>query len=153
VEWFTTWVADISCTPPRFQDRITLLQPSSRRLVIGQLQEDIDRLVAIVTRESDSMKQKGRPQKSAGITQEQRKQARLMQLAAAYDPPGGLRGSGRRHDNDFEDISRIRIAPTHNELLCATAPYLPVFLPDAPHHLPVDSIERHLDIQFRLLRE
>jgi hypothetical protein len=31
--------------------------------------------------------------------------------------------------------------------------YLPVNIPDGPHHLPADSMERLLDIQFRLFRE
>ena len=80
-------------------------------------------------------------------------QAFISRLAHTYDPPGTLRDGGSRHDNDSTDIQDIRIAPTHEELLCPIAPYLPVFLPMAPHHLPENSIQRHLDIQFRLLRE
>lgn len=95
--------------------------------------------------------QKG-PQKST-LTGEQRSQARIAQLAQTYDPPGALHNNGPRHDNDFEDISEIRIAPTNDELFCPVAPYMPVFSPHAPHHLPAGSMERHLDIQFRLLRE
>lgn len=87
------------------------------------------------------------------MTAEQRRQARIVQLKYTYDPPGELRTEGYRHDNDYVDISQVRIAPTHEELLCPHPPYLPVFLPDAPHHLPEHSMERHLDIQFRLLRE
>ena len=67
--------------------------------------------------------------------------------------PGMLRPDGPRHDNDFEDIGEIRVAPTERELLCKIAPYLPANFYEAPHHLPKDSMERLLDIQFRLLRE
>jgi len=81
-------------------------------------------------------------------------QAFTSRLTNTYEPPGTLRDGGTpRHDNDFTDIPDIRIAPTHEELLCPLPPYLPVFLPMAPHHLPVNSMQRHLDIQFRLLRE
>ncbi|KAI0294249.1 P-loop containing nucleoside triphosphate hydrolase protein, partial [Multifurca ochricompacta] len=57
------------------------------------------------------------------------------------------------HNNDFTDIRDIRIGPTHEELLWPLGPYLPVFLQTGPHHLPEHSMQRHLDIQFRLLRE
>ena len=87
------------------------------------------------------------------VTIGQMQQAFISRLAHIYEPPGILRDGGPRHDNDFTDIQDIRIAPTHEELLCPIAPYLPVFLPMAPHHLPEDSMQRHLDIQFRLLRE
>jgi len=81
-------------------------------------------------------------------------QAFTSRLTNTYEPPGTLRDGGTpRHDNDFTDIRDIRIAPTHEELSCPLQPYLPVFLPMAPHHLPVNSMQRHLDIQFRLLRE
>lgn len=151
--WFDTWAADVNTDPPQFQDSITTLPPSNRRLAVSHLREDIERLLAIVTRESNSMKKKTRQTTQSGLSAAQRQQARIMQLVATYDPPGALRDGGARHDNDFEDINRIRIAPTHDELLSQTGPYLPVLLPGAPHHLPEDSIERHLDIQFRLLRE
>jgi hypothetical protein len=91
---------------------------------------------------------------TSGVTAGQRRQALTSRLEVSYDPPGTLRDGGLpRHDNDFTDICDIRIAPTREELFCALPPYLPVFLPMAPHHLPESSIERHLDIQFRLLRE
>ena len=127
--------------------------PNNRRLTIGHIREDIDRLTAIVERETGTvLRLRNGPSKST-LTAAQRSQARIAQLAQTYDPPGVLRPDGPRHDNDFLDIEEIRIAPTHAELFCPVQPYLPVFSPDAPHHLPADSMERHLDIQFRLLRE
>jgi hypothetical protein len=94
-----------------------------------------------------------RPVAHTGVTTIQMQQAFISRLAHTYDPPGTLRDGGSRHDNDSTDIQDIRIAPTHEELLCPVAPYLPAFLPMAPHHLPENSMQRHLDIQFRLLRE
>lgn len=117
------------------------------------MREEVERLVSIVTRDSNQAKKTTREPVAKGMSAEERRQARIMQLKYTYDPPGDLRPDGPRHDNDFADISDIRIAPTHQELLCPIPPYLPVFLPDAPHHLPENSMERHLDIQFRLLRE
>jgi len=95
-----------------------------------------------------------RPVAHGIVTADQMQQAFTSRLTNTYEPPGTLRDGGTpRHDNDFTDIRDIRIAPTHEELLCPLPPYLPVFLPMAPHHHPVNSMQRHLDIQFRLLRE
>ncbi|GBC02767.1 hypothetical protein RclHR1_04800007 [Rhizophagus clarus] len=69
-----------------------------------------------------------------------------------YDPPGELSKNGRRHDNDFENISEISIIPTKEEVLCDRQPFLPSSLPNTPHFLP-DGMARLLDTQFRLLRE
>ncbi|GBC00890.1 hypothetical protein RclHR1_00400004 [Rhizophagus clarus] len=56
----------------------------------------------------------------------------------------------RRHDNDFETISKISIIPTKNEILNGPT-YLPT-LYDTNHSLP-SEMARLLDRQFRLLRE
>lgn len=129
-EWFNTWVADVNRTPPSFDDNITAMEASHRRLVISQLREDIDRLLQIVERETNTVNRGNRPPTRPGITPEQRRQARLMQIATTYDPPGELRPTGPRHDNDFKDIPRIRIAPTQAELLSPVSTYLPVFMPE-----------------------
>ncbi|KXN87132.1 NFX1-type zinc finger-containing protein 1 [Leucoagaricus sp. SymC.cos] len=152
-EWFEIWVSDVSATPSRFQDPISSAPDIQRKFKIGHISDEIDRLIAIVERESGTVL---RPQNSYSksiVTHVQCSQARMFQLAQTYEPPGELRINGPRHDNDFESIEEIRIAPTHSELFSPVAPYMPVFSPDAPHHLPADSMERHLDIQFRLLRE
>jgi hypothetical protein len=94
-----------------------------------------------------------RPVVHVTIAADQKQQAFASHLIHTYEPPGTLRDGGARHNNDFTDIRDIRISPTHEELLCPLLPYLPVFLPTAPHHLPEGSMERHLDILFRLLRE
>ena len=87
------------------------------------------------------------------LSEAEKTQALLTRLEHAHDPPGHLRPDGPRHDNDFAYIARIRICPTSDELMCPIAPYLPVTIPGAPHHLTVGSMERLLDTQFRLLRE
>ena len=153
--WFETWATGISSNPPQFEDSIALADANTRRLIIGQLRDEVERFVKIVNREFDKAQKQTRPSApSDGLTAEQRRIAKIAQLKYTYDPPGELRpAEGPRHDNDFADIFNVRVAPTHQELLCASPPYLPVFLPEAPHHLPANSMERHLDIQFRLLRE
>ena len=74
-------------------------------------------------------------------------------LLASYAPPGRLSPNGPRHNNDHAEIREITIEPSEEELVSTTPPYLPANIPDAPHHLRTDSMERVLDIQFRLLRE
>ncbi|KAI0667327.1 hypothetical protein C8Q78DRAFT_404096 [Trametes maxima] len=151
--WFDTWASDVSASPPRFVDSIIQAPSKHRELSIAHIREDVQRLLEIVERESGTvLRLRSGPPKSS-LTPAQRSQALTAQLAQTYDPPGSLRSNGPRHDNDFMNISDIRIAPTHAELFSPVQPYLPVFRRDAPHHLPMDSMGRHLDIQFRLLRE
>ncbi|KAI0628064.1 hypothetical protein C8Q77DRAFT_1068619 [Trametes polyzona] len=152
-DWFETWADDVSAPKPRFVDPIAHMPLKIRELSIAHIREDVQRLQEIVQRESGTI-QRFRPDLGKStLTQEQRNQALASQLAQTYDPPGDLRAEGRRHDNDFSQIRDIRIAPTHEELFSPVQPYLPVFRPDAPHHLAMNSMDRHLDIQFRLLRE
>ncbi|KAG8908691.1 hypothetical protein FRC01_007295 [Tulasnella sp. 417] len=81
-------------------------------------------------------------------------QVLLDRLLMTYDGPGVYHEGGvPRHDNDKEDVSQVEIIPTHAELTSSIGPYLPANIPGAPHHLPGSSMERLVDIQFRLLRE
>ncbi|XDG04944.1 hypothetical protein ABKA04_004559 [Annulohypoxylon sp. FPYF3050] len=64
--------------------------------------------------------------------------------------PGGLSVGGPRHDNDFEDISKIRILPTMSELLSTRHEYRPV---NNPSKLHLSGIKGLIDRHFRLLRE
>jgi hypothetical protein len=57
----------------------------------------------------------------------------------------------KSHDNDFEEISKISIIPTKEEILCNNPPNLPS-LSDTRHSLQ-NGAARLLDRQFRLLRE
>lgn len=79
--------------------------------------------------------------------------ALLDALEMTFEGPGQLRRDGPRHDNDFKDITDISIVPTHSEICSSIDPFLPANIPGAAHHLPVDSMSRLVDIQFRLLRE
>ena len=152
--WFDTWTAAVTASPPTFQDPITSSIPAVRNLTLGELEKNIIRLRRIVGREHGDTEKMRRRVPNGRITAAQIQEALTSRLEQAYDPPGTLRGGGEpRHDNDFSDICDIRIAPTNEELLCPLPSYLPVFIPTAPHHLPESSMERHLDIQFRLLRE
>ncbi|RGB37023.1 P-loop containing nucleoside triphosphate hydrolase protein [Rhizophagus diaphanus] len=78
--------------------------------------------------------------------------ARRVDAERTYDPPGELSKYGRRHDNDFIDISEISIIPTKEEILCERLPFLPSTRRNSSHFLP-DGAARLLDTQFRLLRE
>jgi hypothetical protein len=119
-----------------------------------ELEKDVCRLRLIADREFGHAERMRRDVAHSTVTADQMQQALSSRLSHTYEPPGTLRDGGTpRHDNDSSDIHGIRIAPTHEELLCPLQPYLPVFLPGAPHHLPENSMQRHLDIQFRLLRE
>ncbi|KAI0353983.1 hypothetical protein OH77DRAFT_1426841 [Trametes cingulata] len=152
-DWFDLWASDVCDPKPHFADAIVHAPSRNRELTINHIREDVQRLQEIVQRESGVVQRllSGPPKSS--LTAAQRGRALAGQLAQVYDPPGALRSAGPRHDNDFAEIRDIRIAPTHEELFSSAQPYLPVFRNDAPHHLPMDSMERHLDIQFRLLRE
>jgi hypothetical protein len=69
---------------------------------------------------------------------------------ATKDGPGLLSKRGPRHDNDFSDISEIRIMPTVAEILSLRDEYLPTS--DASKfHLP--GLQGYLDRHFRLIRE
>ncbi|KAH8997121.1 hypothetical protein EDB86DRAFT_926966 [Lactarius hatsudake] len=154
LSWFNIWTAAVRASPPTFQDPITSSSPQIRNLTLGEFEKDIIRLCQIVGREYGDTEKLRRRIPKGRFTTGQMQEALTSRLEQTYDPPGTLRGGGEpRHDNDFTDIRDIRIAPTNEELLCPLPPYLPVFLPSAPHHLPENSMERHLDIQFRLLRE
>lgn len=152
-QWFSRWAGAVNASPATFADSIVQSTPAVRTLTLVELEKDVSRLRLITDREYGHTERMRRPVAHAGVTASQMQQAFTSRLAHTYEPPGDLRDGGPRHDNDFTDIRDIRIAPTHEELLSPIAPYLPVFLPTAPHHLPANSMQRHLDIQFRLLRE
>ncbi|PKY53845.1 hypothetical protein RhiirA4_409398, partial [Rhizophagus irregularis] len=62
--------------------------------------------------------------------------ARRVDREKTYDPPGELSKYGKRHDNDFSEISKISIIPTKEEILCERPPFLPSSLRYASHFLP-----------------
>lgn len=54
-----------------------------------------------------------------------------------------------RHDNDHINIQDISIAPTQQEVLSQTLPYLPPNRPGTVMHLEQGSQEAHKDLHFR----
>ncbi|KAF9023025.1 P-loop containing nucleoside triphosphate hydrolase protein [Hymenopellis radicata] len=151
--WFDIWSDDVTSHSPNFIDDITETSPNVRQLTIDKLRKDVYRLRSVVRREAGVADEQRRVVQSSTTLEADIHAALVNRLELAYSPPGALRQGGPRHDNDFAAIGDIRIAPTHDELTAGPPPYLPVFVPRGPHHLPAGSMEKHLDIQFRLLRE
>ncbi|KAG2153743.1 uncharacterized protein EDB93DRAFT_1134566 [Suillus bovinus] len=147
-KWFVEWKTGVCANSPSFDNFLGGLQPTVRDLIIQTLNEKIHKLVSIVEREQGK---EIRPdcQKQSAPSNE----GIVAALHSGYQGPGALREGGPRHDNDLEDIYDIRIAPTHEELMCRIPPFLPANFFGAPHPAPMESMQRLLDIQFRLLRE
>ena len=142
-KWFETW----SASSQLFKDSWAPETDQARKHTIATLRRDLGRVCDIVARERATVQ---RYQPNIRRTDEAGLQLAIL---ATYTPPGHLRPEGPRHDNDHADILQIRVEPSHAELVCTVAPYLPANMPVAPHHHRSDSMERLLDIQFRLLRE
>ncbi|CAG8675538.1 14666_t:CDS:2, partial [Funneliformis mosseae] len=88
---------------------------------------------------------------SSTISSHYGKLARNAEAERSYDPPGELSEYGKRHDNDFVEISNISVIPTKDEVLCVREPFLPFCIPNAPHFLP-NGAERLLDSQFSFIK-
>ncbi|KAL8952306.1 MAG: hypothetical protein Q9222_001758 [Ikaeria aurantiellina] len=67
-----------------------------------------------------------------------------------YDLPGPLSCDGQRHDNDHDDITKIQILPTAEEIHCPRQEYLPYSDTTNTHLTGLPAL---IDRQFRLLRE
>jgi hypothetical protein len=118
----------------------------------------IERLVSIVDREQMKIDDSLRQSTLSSASWSARNAAKantgtVAALLTTFEGPGLSRQSGPRHDNDAEHISEIRIAPTNQELMSRDPPFLPANFYGAPHIFPDGSMQRLLDIQFRLLRE
>ncbi|PSS38020.1 hypothetical protein PHLCEN_2v105 [Hermanssonia centrifuga] len=150
-QWIDTWVAGVSASPPTFVDPLASCPVQTREQICQHIRRKADQLVAIVDREH-SKNTRPKQQDVARISGTS-DEGILAALHNSYVGPGVLRPEGMRHDNDHIDIVDIRIAPTHEELICRIPLFLPANLYGAPHPLVANSMERILDIQFRLLRE
>ncbi|KAG8922700.1 hypothetical protein FRC01_013709, partial [Tulasnella sp. 417] len=152
--WFKIWSEDIESANPTFNEQLATADIRNREFAVKQLRRSLETLEDVVNRAERATKRLvERPRELHSRNTEEAQLASLISLSLSYEGPGELREDGPRHDNDFESISEIRIAPTHDELCSPLAPFLPANFPGAPHHLPPQSMERLLDIQFRLLRE
>ncbi|PFH53777.1 hypothetical protein AMATHDRAFT_73192 [Amanita thiersii Skay4041] len=154
-EWFQAWAEGVEADPPLF-DNVFADKPEARDHIVNHLRKKIGNLVSIVDREQaridrqqNSMAQESLAFEKSAVVPE----GLVAMLQCTFDGPGILSGKGVRHDNDHTEIHDVRIAPTHQELMSTREPFLPASFYDAPHHLPSGSMERLLDIQFRLLRE
>jgi hypothetical protein len=152
VDWFDVWSTHVSSIPAQFDDPFAF-DSITRKLAVDQLRKEITQMHSVVGREHSVTQAAKKPAKKQGLSREDKVKALLNRIQQTYEAPGALRKEGPRHDNDHVNIADIRIAPTHDELMCPVPPYLPYTIPEAPHHCPPDSMERCLDIQFRLLRE
>ncbi|KAF7983780.1 hypothetical protein HWV62_18992 [Athelia sp. TMB] len=151
-KWVDVWAKGITSNPMTFLDAHETSSLATRQHITDHLRTRVEGLVSIVDREQDRLnrstrKEKATPRKGNNTT------GIMNALRSTYDPPGELREHGPRHDNDFLDIDSIRVAPTHEELVTDVQPFLPSTYFEAPHPFPADSMQRLLDIQFRLLRE
>ena len=139
-----------------FSDGWSMEDKNTKERMLAELDGRMQRLLKMVTREKAAIS-RTKPLNPLEFAAQMIAQARSMAVSGIldmqYDPAGQLRPGGRRHDNDMENIREILIPPTQAEIMCTTAPFLPGNITKAPHHLEADSMERLLDIQFRLLRE
>ena len=150
--WVTTWTNGISTVPAIFDDPIKDGSAEARAHIIHHLTGKVIRLIAIVDREQGKLNRAS--QKTSSVSGSNlSNEGIIAALRTTYDGPGTDRPEGPRHDNDHLEIDQIRIAPTHEELISRIPPFLPSNFYGAPHPLPPDSMQRLLDIQFRLLRE
>ncbi|KAL5531131.1 hypothetical protein ACEPAG_4007 [Sanghuangporus baumii] len=154
--WVEDWVNDIASETPTFQDTLTSPeQQHARNLVSGHIQGRMQRVVSIIEREQAGIDRSvARRTARDAVSAAQADTTNLLRtLQTYYEGPGEERSEGPRHDNDFVDIASIKVAPTDEELICKLVPFLPANIPHAPHPFPKQSMQRLLDIQFRLLRE
>ncbi|KAG6850946.1 hypothetical protein H0H93_005815 [Arthromyces matolae] len=154
--WLDLWIAGISASPPDFDDPFKQAIDTARAHITSYLKSKVERLMRIVDREQAKIERVTARTKSISHVPvaTHLDESTLSALRILYDGPAEHSSLGvPRHDNDFVYIEDIRIAPTHKELICITDPFLPANLHGAPHPLPDETMQRLVDIQFRLLRE
>ena len=153
--WLDVWVQGITSEPPKFET-VFNNNISARTHIIAHLSTNVTGVADIVDREQarlDRTRKKDVRENPTSGSRNCRQEGLAAMMHVAFEGPGAFCSTGPRHDNDVAEIQNIRIAPTHEELICQAEPFLPANFYDAPHHLPQESMERLLDIQFRLLRE
>ncbi|CAE6473590.1 unnamed protein product [Rhizoctonia solani] len=148
--WFEEWATALRSAPP-FNDECATYDDDKRQLVINNIRADKERVLKIVRREKVLIVDREERPSRQGATTEGLIAA--LQRNCDYDGPGGRREKGPRHDNDKVSITDIRVAPTNEELVCQDDPFLPGNFAEAPHFYDSKSVERLVDVQFRLLRE
>ncbi|KAF8599525.1 P-loop containing nucleoside triphosphate hydrolase protein, partial [Ceratobasidium sp. AG-I] len=149
-DWFEEW-ADALKSIPLFDDECSGYEEDMKNCIVDNIRRDKDRALHLVRRGgalvvNSNPRPQNTPFSAEGLIAN-------LQRNCDYEGPGDLREMGPRHDNDFSSFDMIRIAPTHEELMCEDDAYLPPNFAEAPHFLESKSVERLLDVQFRLLRE
>ncbi|KAG8720713.1 hypothetical protein FRC09_009099 [Ceratobasidium sp. 395] len=148
--WFEEWATALKSTL-RFNDECTTYDEDKMQLVISNIRADKERVLRIVQRERVLLVHHEERPTRQRVTIEGL--IASLQRNCDYDGPGERREKGPRHDNDKVAISDIRVAPTNEELVCQDDPFLPGNFAEAPHFYDSQSVERLVDVQFRLLRE
>ncbi|KAJ1302896.1 hypothetical protein OPQ81_003195 [Rhizoctonia solani] len=151
VGWFDEWSSSIN-TSSGFQDEITSYSDEVRAFLVKNLIRGKNHILSIIERDRIRIVDPTKRIIPSGPMSTEALIAHLQRIRE-HEGPGELRVKGPRHDNDHLLIENIRIAPTHQELMCEIAPYLPPNFPGAPHFFEETTTQRLLDIQFRLLRE
>lgn len=145
---FATYREAVSSDSTSFNDVDRYMNPRQRGFVLEGVRQSITMALKVVERTQVVPFVATVPQ---SVSTNLLSAAALAALKRLFEPPGALRTSGPRHDNDNASIKEIRILPTHQELLAREPAFVPANMPDGPHHLPSGSMERQLDIVFRLL--
>ncbi|KAG8909612.1 hypothetical protein FRC01_006834, partial [Tulasnella sp. 417] len=153
-QWLEQW-GNAICSPSReFADSIVNLPVEQRQHTVTQLKKSMKPLLDLVERsEATTRRVQSETKRQPRMNPADRQRGLLLQMHVTYQPPGELREGGPQHENDHASIKDVRIVPPHSELVSTAHAYLPGNIAGAPHHLPAESMERLLDIQFRLLRE
>ena len=128
------------------------------------IRDNIDRCAQVVKGVTDKVDAQERAraveQLAASELLAQQLQFGIEMPRETQPPPGTLRPEGPRHSNDHEDFREIKVLPTKDEISCDVPPYLPLQFLLKPEwkekrgsEFVPTSVDRMLDIQFRLLRE
>ncbi|KAL5632189.1 hypothetical protein ACGC1H_000258 [Rhizoctonia solani] len=152
IQWFDEWVAALTSKPP-FQDECATYGEDQQEFIIENLRRDRDRVLRLIRRGQTVFVKNGAQMSNRLLGNAAPGLVAALERNFDFDGPGELCESGPRHDNDHAEIELIRVAPTRDELLCEDEPYLPANFYEGPHFYDPTSIERLVDIQFRLLRE
>jgi hypothetical protein len=151
--WFNSWKIG------RFIDGWVPENSHAKNITIDRLQFQITRLAGMVRREVVSIPRKDEKTHNDGhlhLHHEGYHQPQATLIGPREirsDTAGHNRELGPRDDNGFEDIQTLVPPPNQDEILSPAPPLPPANSRGAPHHLPAESMERLLDIQFRLLQE
>ena len=145
------YINGVSASPPTFEE-ISFHNPEGARHSFNYTQDLMKKLISIVEGETRKHEKAYEKTTSSPKTVDvPHNDTRIFMTV--YQGPGTTRSAGPRYDNDHIYIHDISIIPTCEELLSSELPALPGNFFEAPHHLIESSMDRLLDIQFRLLRE